>query len=59
MNYHEITMKSYCMITLLKDTRKRTNKERAKLIENQRNLLNLSTLMREWNVIPTKVHSLH
>ena len=59
MNYHEITMKRYCMITLLKDTIKGTTKQRAKLIEKQRNLLNLSNLMREQNVIPTKVHLLH
>ena len=38
-------------------TRKRATKQKE---ENwQRNLLNLSALMRERNVIPTKVHSLH
>ena len=59
MNYHETMMKSYCIIILLKHTRKSATKQRRKLIEKQRNLLNLSALMREWNVIPTKVHSLH
>ena len=51
MNYHEATMKSYCMITLVKHTRKHATKQRRKLIEKQRNLLNLWALMREWNVI--------
>ena len=33
MNYHETTIKSYCMITLLKHTRKRQTKQRRQLIE--------------------------
>ena len=52
-------MKNYCMITLLKHTRKRTKKQRKKLIEKQRNVLNLSASMRECNVIPAKMHLLH
>ena len=59
MNYHKTTMKSYCMITLLKHTRQHATKQRRKLIDKQRNLLNLMVLMTEWNVIPTKVHLLH
>ena len=58
-NYHETNMKNYCMITLLKHTRKRTKKQRKKLIEKQRNVLNLSASMRECNVIPAKMHLLH
>ena len=50
---------SYYMITLLKHSRKHATKQRRNLIRKQRNVLNLSTLLRKWNVIPTKVHSLH